>query len=179
MTKKHLDELSLAEKLGLSVPLFAFSDMPEVVAEVSKAGGIGILGALMSSPEEFERRLKWLDEELGDIPYGVDIVITAGNHDNAAAASQKAAEDALRYLNPNQQRRGAIVVMDCNNGDVLALASAPTFDPNIFAGFLPASVFNPMIDPKGSPPLFNRATYGRYHPGSIFKINRRNMVDAP
>ena len=83
---------------------------------------------------------------------------------------QKAAEDALRYLNPNQQRRGAIVVMDCNNGDVLALASAPTFDPNIFTGFLPASVFNPMIDPKGSLPLFNRATYGRYHPGSIFKI---------
>jgi penicillin-binding protein 2 len=83
---------------------------------------------------------------------------------------QKAAEDALSYLDPNQQRRGAIVVMDCTNGDVLALASAPTFDPNIFTGVLPASVFNPMIDDKGPLPLFNRATYGRYHPGSIFKI---------
>ena len=83
---------------------------------------------------------------------------------------QKAAENALAYLDPNQQRRGAIVVMDCTNGDVLALASAPTFDPNIFTGFLPASVFNPMIDKDGPLPLFNRATYGRYHPGSIFKI---------
>jgi penicillin-binding protein 2 len=83
---------------------------------------------------------------------------------------QKAAEDALQYLNPHQLRKGAIVVMDCTNGDVLALASAPAFDPNIFTGFLPASVFNPMIDPKGTLPLFNRATYGRYHPGSIFKI---------
>lgn len=83
---------------------------------------------------------------------------------------QKAAEDALQYLNPHQLRKGAIVVMDCTNGDVLALASAPSFDPNIFAGFLPASVFNPMIDEDGPLPLFNRATYGRYHPGSIFKI---------
>ena len=83
---------------------------------------------------------------------------------------QKAAEDALQYLNPHKLRKGAIVVMDCTNGDVLALASAPDFDPNIFTGFLPASVFNPMRDPKGTLPLFNRATNGRYHPGSIFKI---------
>ena len=95
MTNKHSDKLSLSEKLGLTVPLFAFSDMPEVVAEVSKAGGLGVLGAVMSSAEEFERRLTWLDEELGDIPYGVDIVITAGGHDKAHAASQKAAEEAI------------------------------------------------------------------------------------
>ena len=63
-----------------------------------------------------------------------------------------------------------MIVMDCQNGDILAMASAPTFDPNLFVGHLPSSVYEPMVDPKGPKPLFNRATHGQYQPGSTFKM---------
>jgi NAD(P)H-dependent flavin oxidoreductase YrpB (nitropropane dioxygenase family) len=95
MKQQTAEGVNLSEKLGLSLPLFAFSDMPEVVAAVSLAGGIGILGALTSDQDELDRRLGWLDEVLGDRPYGVDIVITAGDHKAPYAASQKAAEASI------------------------------------------------------------------------------------
>lgn len=65
-------------------------------------------------------------------------------------------------------RRGSIVAMDPNNGEVLALVSAPTFDPNAFAVGMTASQFNELqYDPDQ--PLFNRAVRGNYPPGSTIK----------
>ncbi|NED59671.1 nitronate monooxygenase, partial [Streptomyces sp. SID10244] len=47
----------------------------DVVVAVSKAGGFGVLGAVGFTPEQLEIELKWIDEHIGDRPYGVDIVI--------------------------------------------------------------------------------------------------------
>ncbi len=66
---------SLWEKIGVDYPIFAFSHCRDVVAAVSRAGGIGILGAVGFSPEELEEELDWLDEHIGEKTYGVDIVI--------------------------------------------------------------------------------------------------------
>jgi NAD(P)H-dependent flavin oxidoreductase YrpB (nitropropane dioxygenase family) len=63
------------DKLGIEFPIFAFSHCRDVVAAVSKAGGLGVLGAVGFSPEDLEIELKWLDENVGDASYGVDIVI--------------------------------------------------------------------------------------------------------
>jgi NAD(P)H-dependent flavin oxidoreductase YrpB (nitropropane dioxygenase family) len=65
----------ICEKLGIEFPIFAFSHCRDVVAAVSKAGGLGVLGAVGFSPEDLEVELAWLDEHVGDRPYGVDIVI--------------------------------------------------------------------------------------------------------
>ena len=65
---------ALCEKIGIDYPIFAFSHCRDVVAAVSKAGGIGVLGAVGFSPEELKEELDWLDEHIGDKPYGVDIV---------------------------------------------------------------------------------------------------------
>jgi NAD(P)H-dependent flavin oxidoreductase YrpB (nitropropane dioxygenase family) len=65
----------ICEKLGIEFPIFAFSHCRDVVAAVSKAGGLGVLGAVGFSPEDLEIELQWLDEHIGDHPYGVDIVI--------------------------------------------------------------------------------------------------------
>ncbi len=62
---------------GLELPLFAFSKAPAVVAAVSKAGGMGVLGAIAYEPEELERHLKWIDEHVDGKPYGVDVVMPA------------------------------------------------------------------------------------------------------
>ena len=61
--------------LGIEFPLVAFSHCRNVVAEVSKAGGFGVLGATAFSPDALEQELKWLDDNIGGKPYGVDVLI--------------------------------------------------------------------------------------------------------
>ena len=66
-------------------------------------------------------------------------------------------------------RKGVIVVLDVHTGAVLALASGPGFDPNLFVG--PAGAVGRsqiLADPRN--PLFNRATQGTYPSASVFKI---------
>ncbi|MBI5200764.1 MAG: penicillin-binding protein 2 [Elusimicrobia bacterium] len=118
----------------------------------------------------FERELKGLD---GGIRMEVDaqgrlrrrlekLDPKAGSniHLTIDGKLQRVAEDALRK-SPSGQ--GAVVVLDVRNGDVLALASIPDFDPNQF------------MDPESTAPIkalpeFNLATQGTYAPGSTFKI---------
>ena len=76
---------------------------------------------------------------------------------------QKAAEEALG------DRSGAVVAMDPNSGEVLALASHPNYDPNLFPrGIAHNDWVRLMNDP--SHPLYNRAIQSVYPPGSTFKI---------
>ncbi|MFT5577139.1 MAG: NAD(P)H-dependent flavin oxidoreductase YrpB (nitropropane dioxygenase family) [Bermanella sp.] len=65
----------LCDKLGIEHPIFAFTHCRDVVVAVSKAGGIGVLGAVGFSAEQLKEELDWIDEHIGDKPYGVDIVI--------------------------------------------------------------------------------------------------------
>ncbi len=67
----------LARDMGLEFPIFAFSHCRDVVAAVSRAGGMGVLGALYFTPEELEIELKWIDEHVDGKPYGVDLVMPA------------------------------------------------------------------------------------------------------
>ena len=66
---------SLTEKLGIDYPIFAFTHCRDVVVEVSKAGGIGVLGAVAFSAEQLKQELDWIDTHIGDHPYGVDVII--------------------------------------------------------------------------------------------------------
>ena len=78
---------------------------------------------------------------------------------------QKAAQDGFRLSNYN----GSAVMLDARNGEILALASLPAFDPNAFAGGIAARSWSALLnDPLR--PLQNRAIQGRYSPGSVFKI---------
>jgi penicillin-binding protein 2 len=84
---------------------------------------------------------------------------------------QKAAEEALLKAGPEQgpEVRGAAVVMDVRTGDILAMASSPTFDPNIFLERVSKDEYARLLDEKLRPQL-NRVFYGSYAPGSTFKI---------
>ena len=68
---------ALCKKLGIEFPIFAFSHCRDVVAAVSRAGGLGVLGAVAFSPEELETELAWIDAHVDGRPYGVDTVIPA------------------------------------------------------------------------------------------------------
>ncbi|MGB1556698.1 MAG: penicillin-binding protein 2 [Oceanococcaceae bacterium] len=65
-------------------------------------------------------------------------------------------------------QRGAAVVLDLRQGDVLALASAPSFDPHWFIDGISHARYAQLVDDPGNP-LFNRAIQGRYPPGSTIK----------
>ncbi|MCP3983549.1 MAG: nitronate monooxygenase [bacterium] len=69
--------VSICESLGIEYPIFAFSHCRDVVAAVTNAGGMGVLGALVFTPDELERELTWIDENVNGKPYGVDVVIPA------------------------------------------------------------------------------------------------------
>ncbi len=86
------------------------------------------------------------------------------------ARIQKIAEDALSraHLPAGKQLRGAVVVLDPRNGEVLALVSWPAFDPNIFNHGTDAVLVNAVLQNPLSP-MLNRALGARYPPGSTFK----------
>jgi NAD(P)H-dependent flavin oxidoreductase YrpB (nitropropane dioxygenase family) len=67
----------ICDRYGIEFPIFAFSHCRDVVAAVSRAGGFGVLGALAFGADQLEVELDWIDEHVGDRPYGVDLVMPA------------------------------------------------------------------------------------------------------
>lgn len=78
---------------------------------------------------------------------------------------QELAEKALEA----KAKRGAIVIVDPNNGDILALASWPTYDPNLFVPSISPEKFKALQD-NPDIPLLPRAFRSAYPPGSVFKV---------
>jgi penicillin-binding protein 2 len=64
---------------------------------------------------------------------------------------------------------GALVAMDPNTGEILALASNPSFDPSIYTGRVEQRDLNRLRDPRANHPTLDRAVAGLYPPGSTFK----------
>ena len=67
----------VTKMFDLEFPIFAFSHCRDVVAAVSRAGGMGVLGAVGHTPEALEIDLEWIEDAVGDKPYGVDLIIPA------------------------------------------------------------------------------------------------------
>lgn len=89
---------------------------------------------------------------------------------------QRAAEDAIRYgiararANDNWLANGgAVVALDPGDGEVLALASNPSYKPSLYVGRPDVKKLNALTRPEANNPLINRATSGLYAPGSTWK----------
>jgi penicillin-binding protein 2 len=82
---------------------------------------------------------------------------------------QQAAEQALAHGPYGAKTMGAVVVMDVNSGDILAMASSPSFDPNYYVDRhnFPPDYYANVVQSDGAEK--NRATQENYRPGSIFK----------
>jgi NAD(P)H-dependent flavin oxidoreductase YrpB (nitropropane dioxygenase family) len=101
----------ICDRLGIEFPIFAFSHCRDVVAAVSKAGGFGVLGAVGFPPDQLEVELKWIDEHIGDKPYGVDIVIP-GKYEGMGELDPKKLEETLQAMIPEQHRRFADKILE-------------------------------------------------------------------
>lgn len=82
-----------------------------------------------------------------------------------AAARAPVSEGAPAHPAP----AGSVVALDVRDGSVLAMASAPTFDPSALAGRIRAEAWRALQDPAAHSPLTNRVLQGLYAPGSTFK----------
>jgi NAD(P)H-dependent flavin oxidoreductase YrpB (nitropropane dioxygenase family) len=63
------------QRLGVKTPIFAFSHCRDVVVAVSKAGGFGVYGAVLHSDRQIAIDLQWIEDQLGGLPYGVDLLM--------------------------------------------------------------------------------------------------------
>ena len=90
----------ICEMFDIEFPLVAFSHCRDVVVAVSKAGGMGVLGAVGHSPEKLEIDLKWIDENINGMPYGVDVLIP----NSYKGKGQKKSLDVLRDMIPQEYR---------------------------------------------------------------------------
>ena len=89
----------ICKRLGCELPIFAFSHCRDVIVEVTKAGGFGVLGAATFSPEQLEAELRWIDQHVEGRNYGVDVIIPT-KYDKEAEASL----DDLEKLIPREHR---------------------------------------------------------------------------
>lgn len=90
----------ICDLLGIEIPLLAFSHCRDVVVEVSKAGGFGVLGGSSFAPADLEQELSWIDENVGGKPYGVDIVLPEKLGDEMAVD-----DETLLAMVPDEHRR--------------------------------------------------------------------------
>jgi NAD(P)H-dependent flavin oxidoreductase YrpB (nitropropane dioxygenase family) len=89
---------SLCDLLGIEHPVVGFSPSEHVAAAVSRAGGLGVLGAIrFNDPAELDTALDWMDQNTGGRPYGIDVVMPA------RVPTEWAASD-LAQLIPDQHK---------------------------------------------------------------------------
>ena len=69
----------------------------------------------------------------------------------------------------NSPSGGSCVCIDCTNGEVLGMASAPTFDPSVFVGGVSSDAWSQLNDDEGGHPLLNRVIGGQYMSASTIK----------
>jgi NAD(P)H-dependent flavin oxidoreductase YrpB (nitropropane dioxygenase family) len=105
----------ICKMLGIEFPLLAFSHCRDVVVEVSKAGGMGVLGAVdVSSPQQLEVELKWIDEHIDGKPYGVDFIVPSKFEGKAQQVSMASAAASI----PQQYKDFARGILSRYNIDV-------------------------------------------------------------
>ncbi len=96
----------ICDMLGIEFPLLAFSHCRDVVVEVSRAGGMGVLGAVdVRDADALEAVLAWIDERVGGMPYGVDFIVPHSFEGKGTSATQRDAAAAVPASHKDFARR--------------------------------------------------------------------------
>lgn len=103
----------LCDLLDIEFPLIAFSHCRDVVVEVSKAGGLGVLGAARYSVEALEIELNWIDENIDGKPYGVDLIAPT----SMAVTEENDSVDEIQKMVPQVYRDFASGILEKHDID--------------------------------------------------------------
>lgn len=136
---------AVTDMLGIEFPILAFSHCRDVVAAVTNAGGLGVLGAVAHSPKQLEIDLDWIEEQVKGKPYGVDLLIPThyvGEEDGGLDAS------SLKSLVSEGHKKWLDELLDRYGVPPLP-ADERDGDTREFAGM--------RIDPKSMAPLLDVA----------------------
>jgi NAD(P)H-dependent flavin oxidoreductase YrpB (nitropropane dioxygenase family) len=117
---------AITAMFGIDVPILAFTHCRDVVAAVSRAGGMGVLGAAAHTPEQLEIDLRWIEDEIGDRPYGVDVIVPAKYAGSDAGGLTM---DDIRSMIPDEHRRFVAQLMDKYGVPPLDADVRPRRDP--------------------------------------------------
>ncbi len=150
---------------------------PEFLDKGFRPGDIVGKGGLEQYYDEYLRGRpgyrKVLVDSKGRVQSELEIVKPQAGQDLVSTIDLDIQNRAEKQLAESVTKRGTIIAMDPNNGEMIAMASAPSFDPNIFVKGSSTPEGRQAIaaywqDEKR--PLYNRAIQGRYPPGSTWKI---------
>ena len=152
-------------------------EKPEVQAKGLRPGDIVGKGGLEQYYDDHLRGRdgyrKVMVDSRGRVQSEIEVVPPQAGQDLVTTIDLDLQMTAEEQLATSATKRGTIIATDPNNGEVLVMASLPSFDPNVFV--------QGSSTPEGrrqiaaywqdeSRPLYNRAIQGRYHPGSTWKI---------
>jgi NAD(P)H-dependent flavin oxidoreductase YrpB (nitropropane dioxygenase family) len=135
----------ICDLLGIEFPLVAFTHCRDVVVEVSKAGGMGVLGAAGFDAAALEVELNWIDEHIDGMPYGVDLIAPT----SMAAADDQSGQDKLDQV-PQEYRDYALNILARHDIDGSDIYSNQRGD---VSGFLTAKQAGNIIDVAFSHPI--------------------------
>ena len=118
----------ICELLGIEFPLVGFNHCRDVIVEISKAGGMGVLGAAGLTPEQLDFELSWIDEHIDGKPYGVDLIVPT------SMAAQDDEPHEISELLPAEHRNFASQVLAQHGVDTADLYQHQVGSSNAFLG---------------------------------------------
>jgi penicillin-binding protein 2 len=150
---------------------------PEYIEKGFRPGDIVGKGGIEQYYDEYLRGRpgyrKVLVDSRGRVQSELEVVRPQSGQDLVTTIDLDMQIEAEKQIEATPTKRGTIIAMDPNNGEVYVMASAPSYDPNVFVrgGSTPEGrkqIAAYWQDEKR--PLYNRAIQGRYPPGSTWKI---------
>ncbi len=160
----------VCDQLGIEFPLIAFTHCRDVVCEVSKAGGMGVLGAAGFGPEQLEIELNWIDEHIDGKPYGVDLIVptSMANQDGSASAEE------IRAMVPDELKQFAAGILARHNVDTAGIYEQPIGAGG--GGFLNDSRAHNILDIAFAHPIRLIANALGVPPKYMLELGKQNDV---
>ncbi|MBT2385550.1 nitronate monooxygenase [Streptomyces sp. ISL-11] len=108
-------QTELSQQLGIEYAVFGFTPFPAVAAAITRAGGLGVLGAVRyTEPDALRRDLNWMQEHTDGLPYGLDVVMPAKKVEGVTEADVEAMIPAghRRFVTETLARHGVPALDD-------------------------------------------------------------------
>lgn len=145
----------ICRRVGIENPIFAFSHCRDVVVAASKAGGIGIYGGALHSPEQAEIDLQWIEAQLDGLPYGIDLLLPSSFVDiSEDEMKSQFSKEHLTFLDGIMEKYGVPKLSE-DSGEIHGLLGNTKFTPEQNQAIIDLVIkYNPkvFVSALGTPP---------------------------